>query len=1007
MSTDTLISELLRRYTELLDSGHPASAEELGRDYTELLAELKQHIEAAPAGAPAHPATTRTDTAPPTPPHAGNGGPDSPGPPAEPTPPTRYRPLRFHARGGLGEVFVAEDLELHRTVALKRIRPPLARDPDSRQRFVLEARLTGRLEHPGIVPVHGLVYDTADGPSYAMRFIQGETLSEAIRRFHEADRRGRDPGEREVALRQLLGRFVAACNAVAYAHSRGILHRDLKPSNILVDRYGETLVADWGLAKDTLAAGRGPEGRPVDGGGSTSGSGSPTPTRGGRGFGTRGFMSPEQAAGDWDRVGPASDVYALGATLRTVLTGHWPAVTGPTAGQPAQLAGGLPAAPPRPAPVARPLRAICDKAMAPDPRDRYATALDLATDVEQWLAGEPVSAWPEPPAARARRWLGRHRTLTAVALAAVLVAAACLGVATGLLAAAGEREHRERARAEANFQLARAAVDRYYTEVSQDVLLNQPGMEDLRRRLLETAREFYRVLVRQGSDDPAVRAEYGRTHWRLAFITSAIDSKPQAVEDYRRAVAVFEELVGAHPEVRSYRYDLGKSYNNLGLTYGEIGQPAEAEAAYDRALALFEELAAEDPAEPEYAKGVAATQNNRGLFYRARGDNARAEEAHQKALAVRERLAREHTRVAEFQHDHAASLNNLGVVYLATRRREKAEEAYKEALAIRRRLVEAHPGFATYRHDLANSHNNLAQLYSTSDRPGEAEAAFQAAEAIWIQLVRDHPRVVEYHNGLAANHTNRAGLLARTSRPREAEECFRQAITLYEDLARAHPARTQFAVRRGASYCNMGTFLKEQNDPTAALEWYARAIPLLEGVLNAEPEQADARRFLRNAHWGRGEALTLLKRHPEAIADFDRAAELATGPGREMMQMQRAGALARMGRHAQAVAEAERLASRPAAAPGVLYNVACVYALAAGAVPGDAELAEAERARLAERYAVRAVELLTQLHAAGFFKSRSMVEHLHQDRDLDALRSRADLGRLLEQLQPVRKGPKD
>jgi serine/threonine-protein kinase len=1007
MSTDTRISELLRRYTELLGSGHPAPAEELCRDYPELLADLKRHIEDARAGEPAHFAATQTGTAPLTTRRAGNGGPASPGPPAEPAPSSRYRPLQFHAGGGLGEVFVAEDLELNRSVALKRIRPLLAHDPDSRQRFVLEAQLTGRLEHPGIVPVHGLVYDTDGVPSYAMRYIQGETLNEAIRRFHDADRRRRDPGEREVAMRQLLGRFVAACNAVAYAHSRGILHRDLKPSNILVDRYGETLVADWGLAKDTRAAESGPEGLPAAADGATSVSASPSPTRGGKWFGTRGFMSPEQAAGEWDRVGPASDIYALGATLRSILTGQCPAAAGPAVGQPAPVDEGPPAAPPRPAPIPRPLRSICDKATAPDPRDRHTTALGLATDVEQWLAGEPVSAWREPWAARARRWLNRHRTLTAVAVAAVLVATVCLGVATGLLVAAREREHRERARAEANFQLARAAVDRYYTEVSQDVLLNQPGMEDLRRRLLETARDYYRELVRHSSDDPVVRAEYGRTHWRLAFITSAIDSKPQAVEDYRQAVAVFEELVGAYPEVRSYRYDLGKSYNNLGLTYSEIGQPAEAEAAYDRALALFEKLAAEDSAEPDYAKGVAATQNNRGMFYRGRRDNTRAEEAHQKALAIRERLAREHPRVAEFQHDHAASLNNLGVVYLATRRRDKAEEAYTEALAIRQRLVEGHPGFAKYRHDLANSHNNLAQLYSTSDRPIEAEAAFQAAEAIWKQLVRDHARVVEYHNGLAANYTNRAGLLARTYRQREAEDCFLQAITIYEDLARAHPTQTQFAVRRGASYCNMGTFLKEQNDSTAALGWYARAIPLLEGVLKAEPEQADARQFLRNVHWGRGEALTLLKRHPDAIADFDRAAALATGPGREMMQTQRAGALARMGQHAQAVAEAERMASQPGAAPGVLYNVACVYALAAEAVQLDAELTVVERARLTERYAVRSLELLTQLHAAGFFKGRAMVEQLHQDHDLDAVRSRADLKRLIEQLQPMGKGPMD
>jgi serine/threonine protein kinase len=156
--------------------------------------------------------------------------------------------LRPHARGGLGEVFVARDQELHREVALKEIQ---ARhdDPRSRSRFLLEAEVTGGLEHPGVVPVYGLGAYPDGRPFYAMRLIKGDSLKEAIGRFHQADVPGRDPGERRLALRGLLRRFVDVCNAVAYAHSRGVLHRDLKPSNVMLGPYGETLVVDWGLAK--------------------------------------------------------------------------------------------------------------------------------------------------------------------------------------------------------------------------------------------------------------------------------------------------------------------------------------------------------------------------------------------------------------------------------------------------------------------------------------------------------------------------------------------------------------------------------------------------------------------------------------------------------------------------------------------------------------------------------------------------------------------------------------
>src|SRR5262249_20495823 len=166
----------------------------------------------------------------------------------------RYRILRPHARGGLGEVFVAEDQELHREVALKEIQERHADDPHSRGRFLLEAEVTGGLEHPRIVPVYGLG-SYADGrPFYAMRFVQGDSLKDAIGRFHQ-EQESLPAGGRALRLRQLLGRFVDVCQAVAYAHSRGVLHRDLKPGNVMLGKYGETLVVDWGLAKVLNRAG--------------------------------------------------------------------------------------------------------------------------------------------------------------------------------------------------------------------------------------------------------------------------------------------------------------------------------------------------------------------------------------------------------------------------------------------------------------------------------------------------------------------------------------------------------------------------------------------------------------------------------------------------------------------------------------------------------------------------------------------------------------------------------
>ena len=238
---------------------------------------------------------------------------------------TRYQILWPHARGGLGQIFAAQDTQLHRRVALKEIQPELAEDPVCRERFVVEAEITGNLEHPGIVPVYGLERRPDGRPFYAMRFIKGENLSTATRRFH-ADA---SPDFLGLDFRWLLRRFVDVCNTIAYAHSRGVLHRDIKPSNIMLGPFGETLVLDWGVAKPLGGPGTAGPSPPIRTDLSTfrpnAGNGSVTIT--GQAVGTPAYMSPEQAAGNLEAMAPASDVYSLGATLY-VLTDRPAAVRG-------------------------------------------------------------------------------------------------------------------------------------------------------------------------------------------------------------------------------------------------------------------------------------------------------------------------------------------------------------------------------------------------------------------------------------------------------------------------------------------------------------------------------------------------------------------------------------------------------------------------------------------------------------------------------------------------------
>jgi serine/threonine-protein kinase len=303
--------------------------------------------------------------------------------PAEPSasPGQRFRIVRFHDSGGLGDVFLARDEELHREVALKELQERHAGSPQMRVRFLMEGEITGGLEHPGIVPVYGMGLYPDGRPFYAMRFIRGESLKSAIDKFHNDQSLERAPGEKAVAFRELLGRTVAVCHAIAYAHSRGVIHRDIKPANVMLGKYGETLVVDWGLAKPIGRS----EAEKTDEAtlrpdlASDSGK-----TRSGSAVGTVPFMSPEAAAGRLEVLGPASDVYSLGATLYCLLTGRvpFPETNVRKALQEIQR-GDFP--PPRQVDRAVPaaLQAVCLKAMALQPDDRYVSARALADDLER------------------------------------------------------------------------------------------------------------------------------------------------------------------------------------------------------------------------------------------------------------------------------------------------------------------------------------------------------------------------------------------------------------------------------------------------------------------------------------------------------------------------------------------------------------------------------------------------------------------------------------------------
>jgi serine/threonine protein kinase len=307
---------------------------------------------------------------------------------------TRYRLIGQIARGGMGVVYAAEDETLQRRVALKVLEVP-GDQSELADRLIREARVLALLEHPGIVPVHD-VGTLADGRVfYTMKFVEGQRLDQYIATV--------------ASIPDRLRVFLRICDAVAFAHARSILHRDLKPANVMVGPFGEVLVMDWGLAKILAHAHNSPphstdaEITILHSGPASATSDSPTEisaiTGHGTIMGTPGYMSPEQARGDVAALDLRSDIFALGAVLRFLL---------------AKTPATSPAASPR---MDRSLEAICAKAAAPDPAQRYQTVQELALDVSRYLDGLAVAAHRESLFEKSLRFYRRYRFFILLILA--------------------------------------------------------------------------------------------------------------------------------------------------------------------------------------------------------------------------------------------------------------------------------------------------------------------------------------------------------------------------------------------------------------------------------------------------------------------------------------------------------------------------------------------------------------------------------------------------------------
>jgi serine/threonine-protein kinase len=776
----------------------------------------------------------------------------------------RFAILHLHERGGVGEVFVAKDCELNREVALKQIQASHAHDVSSRTRFLLEAEITGCLEHPGIVPVYGLGYSEDGRPYYAMRFIHGKSLHKQIEEFHNPRGCNHSATEETLEFRKLLRHFIDVCQTVEYAHSRGVIHRDLKPSNVMVGTFGETLVVDWGVAK---ALGKSEEERAVAVEAAVVPSSGSSATVMGSAIGTPSFMPPEQAAGRLDLVSVASDIYSLGATLYHIIAGR-----APFGGEPHEVLKDV-----RSSSFVRPrevnpkvppgLEAICLKAMQREPKQRYASAGDLANEVERWLADEPVLAWPDPISIRIKRSIKNHRVLVTGVAATLLVAFVSLAIGLGVVTDKNLQLQETAGRADKNFRQAKGIVDEFLTEVStsRELLRGTPGTQGLRTRLLE-------------NQSLALQGELGAAYFRLAKARDEVGAGDKAADDYQEAIGLLEQAIGQDSE-SEYRAALVSACTELGNVKRAMGEWAEAESSYQKATTLSDEFLRESPSDPSYQEQLAHACGNLGILYRIMGRLDEASVQTERALEIRQRLVQKHPSVPEYQDKLVADYIQTGSLYTGLGRLDDAERRYLGAIEVGTLLVREHP-LSEYVSRLRGGHHGLGSLYEVLARPDEAEEQYSEAVAISEGLVQRNPLVPSYKLSLARTHGKLANLYQEREEHSKAEQQYVSAIEIYRRLASEHRSLSGvYAASAASTYDNLAILYKRMGKPVEAKQQYLNTAKLWDELVALHSSASADKSTLASLYNGRAWYLATAPEEaarsgPQAVEDATSACEL-------------------------------------------------------------------------------------------------------------------------------------
>lgn len=683
-------------------------------------------------------------------------------PGATPTRIGRFDVIRELGRGGFGVVVLARDPALHREVALKLPHPSVLGDDQLRERFRREALAAAALDHPHIVPVFE-VDDAGPVPYLVSAYVAGPNLATWLRDHPALP--ARDAAELVATL----------ADAIAYAHAQGVVHRDLKPANVLLASRehkrtdseqppaahspGSPKITDFGLAK--LVSDQ-------DG-----------PTRSGTAMGTPSYMSPEQARGRSSAVGPASDVYALGAILYEILTGRPPFRGESDVETVRQVCDVEPVPPRRLRPgLPRDLDTVGLKCLEKDPNRRYPSAAALADDLRRVVAGRPTVARPVGVVGRTIR-LVRRKPVVAGLLAALVLALVLgtAGVWRQYRRAEAERDvaQTEQGRTARLFGDADKALETMIT-LGQRYAHDEANVQQS-REILETARDYYRCLRKEDPNNDPLRQKAAVICHRLAVLDGEVGRHDAYSAGFEEAVGLYEEHLADHPDDKVARLKLVRMYQhglNHWITVAAFGR---ATALRDRCVVHTAVLYEAEPFDAEIVASHGLLHYHRGETARLDGDLRTAEDSFRAQLAMLDRLPPERN---EPRHDitRIILLARLSDVAVSQGRLAEADKLAAESVRIARANTLVDPFTPGPYYYLGEALVALGHVAAAKGRSDEALAAFAEAHPLLARCVQEHPPNVvrRVHSPYFRGVNERADVLDRLGRSADALAVLREAV---------------------------------------------------------------------------------------------------------------------------------------------------------------------------------------------------------------------------------------